>query len=131
MTSFQAAEPVWGKTEITARDQTRFFLHLDDYVVPSHRVYAMHLLANITPSQRWGVGAVAPAGWTLYFKGGWGSGTGLIDHQVALLRRGCARVSIAVLTMYDGSHSYGKETLRALFHRLLRGLPTGPHSRYR
>ena len=70
-----------------------------------------------------------PAGWKLYFKGGWGSGTGLIDNQVALLRRGCARVSIAVLTMHDGSHDYGKQTLRGIFARLLRGLgrlPTAP-----
>ena len=37
--------------------------------------------------------------------------------------RGCARVSIAVLTMYDGSHAYGKATLKGIFERLLRGLP--------
>ena len=39
----------------------------------------------------------------------------MIDSQVALLERGCARVSLAVLTMYDGSHPYGKETLRGVF----------------
>ena len=61
----------------------------------------------------------------LFFKGGWGSGTGLIDHQVVLLTRGCARVSLAVLSMYDGSHAYGKETLAGIFSRLLGGLPTG------
>ena len=86
-----------------------------------HRAYGMHLLASITPSQRWGIGEVTPRGWTPYFKGGWGSGTGLLDHQVVLLKRGCARVSIAVLTMYDGSHAYGKDTLKGIFERLLRG----------
>jgi hypothetical protein len=60
----------------------------------------------------------------VYFKGGWGSGTGLLDHQVALLKRGCARVSIAVLSMYDGSHAYGKATLRGIFERLLHRFPT-------
>jgi hypothetical protein len=122
MTHFAAAA-IWGESHITARDQTKFFLHIDRYVVRLHRSYAMRLLASITPSQRWGIGEVAPHGWRLYFKGGWGSGTGLIDHQVALLVRGCARVSIAVLTMYDGSHAYGKQTLRAMFETLLRGLP--------
>ena len=43
--------------------------------------------------------------------------------EVALLVRGCARVSLAVLTMYDGSHAYGKQTLKGLFARLLGGLP--------
>ena len=124
MTQFAVA-PIWGESHITPRDQTKFFLHIGRYVSRRHRRYAMRLLASITPSQRWGIGDVAPKGWKLYFKGGWGSGTGLIDHQVALLVRGCARVSVAVLTMYDGSHAYGKQTLRELFERLLRGLPTG------
>jgi hypothetical protein len=113
----------WGESRITAADQTRFFLHIDSFVPARHRAYALHLLASITPSQRWGIGRVAPRGWRLYFKGGWGSGTGLIDHQVALLTRGCARVSVAVLTMDDGTHAYGKATLQNLFARLLKGLP--------
>ena len=124
MTHFAAAEPIWGLTQITARDQTKFFLDIDRYIVPRHRAYAMHLLASIVPSQRWGIGEVAPRGWKLYFKGGWGYGTGLVDHQVALLTRGCARFSIAVLTLDDGTHAYGKATLRGIFARLLRGLPT-------
>jgi len=125
MTRFRPVDQPWGTTQITARDQTRFFLHLDSYLPPRHRTYAKHLLASIVPSQRWGVGEVAPRGWKLYFKGGWGSGTGLLDHQVVLLQRGCARASLAVLTMYEGSHGYGKATLRGIFARLLRGFPTG------
>jgi Beta-lactamase enzyme family len=125
MSHFVPAEPIWGESQITARDQTRFFLHIESFIVPRHRAYAMRLLAGIIPSQRWGIGEVAPKGWKLYFKGGWGSGTGLIDNQVALLTRGCARISIAVLSMHDGSHAYGKQTLRAIFHLLLRGLPSG------
>jgi hypothetical protein len=123
MQSF-STQSVWGDTHVTARGLTKFFLHIDSYVVPRHRGYAMAALSKIEPSERWGVGEVAPRGWKLYFKGGWGYGTGLIDSQVALLRRGCSRVSVAVLTMYDGSHAYGKATLRGLFVRLLRGMPT-------
>lgn len=131
MHGFAATAPIWGESLITAANQTWFFLHLDSYVVPRHRAYALHLLSSITPSQRWGIGQVAPAGWKLYFKGGWGSGTGLIDSQVALLSRGCSRFSIAVLTMHDPSHDYGKETLAGMFARLLHRLPEGRHRRYR
>ena len=97
----------------------------DGRVVFGAGVLGASLVAAIVSSLAlaWGVGEVAPRGWKLYFKGGWGSGTGLIDSQVALLRRGCSRVSAAVLTMYDGSHAYGKATLRGLFARLLRGMP--------
>jgi hypothetical protein len=131
MHDFAPTGPIWGESLITAANQTWFFLHLDSYVVPRHRAYALHLLTSITASQRWGIGEVAPQGWKLYFKGGWGSGTGLIDSQVALLSRGCSRFSIAVLTMHDPSHEYGKETLAGVFSRLLRGLPEGRHRRYR
>ena len=123
-----ATNPVWGETEITARDQTRFFLHIDADVVARHRSYAMRLLRSISPADRWGIGELALPGWKRYFKGGWGYGTGLEDHQVVLLDRGCARVSLAVLTMYDGSHPYGKATLEGIFARLLRGFPRArPH----
>jgi protein MpaA len=128
MTHFAAAAPIWGETQITARDQTRFFLHIDGYVVARHRSYAMRLLRSISPADRWGIGELPLPGWKLYFKGGWGYGTGLEDHQVVLLARGCARVSLAVLTMYDGSHPYGKATLKGIFARLLRGFPTGTRS---
>jgi hypothetical protein len=132
MTAFYADPgPVWGNSRVDARDQTKFFINLDDFVAPLHRWYALHLLASITPSQRWGIGGLAPRGWKLYFKGGWGSGTGAVDHQVALLVRGCERVAVAVMTLNDGTHEYGKETLRGIFARLLKGLPTGAHARRR
>jgi Beta-lactamase enzyme family len=130
MTNF-ATNPIWGLTQVTARDQTKLFLHIDDFVAPLHRWYALHLLASIVPYERWGVGEVQPEGWKLYFKGGWGLGTGAVDHQVALLIRGCARVSVAVMTLNDGTHAYGKQTLRGMFARLLRGLPSGARRRRR
>jgi hypothetical protein len=82
----------------------------------------MTLLRTVVPAQRWGIARVRPRGWTLYFKAGWGSGTGGVENQVALLRRGQQRVSIAILTQNNGSHTYGKATLRGIATRLLRGL---------
>ena len=121
MTRFAIAD-VWGLSRITARDQTRFFLHIERLLPARHRAYALELLRTIVPSQRWGMAQVIPAGWTLYFKGGWGSGTGAVDHQVGLLARGEERVAIAVLTVNSPSHAYGKATLRGVSERLLAGL---------
>jgi hypothetical protein len=101
----------------------RRFHHID---APRHRAWGMQLLRTVVHTQRWGVGEVIPAGWTAYFKGGWGSGIGLVDHQVALLTRGQERVSIAVLTTTDGMHRVGKATLRGVFRRLLRRLAASP-----
>jgi beta-lactamase class A len=119
MGRFKAASPIWGDSQITARDQTRFFLHIDALLPRRHRAYGMKLLRTITPSQRWGIGKVDLPGWDLYFKGGWGSGTGRVDHQVALLVKGEERMAVAVLTADDGSHAAGKRTLYGVFKRLL------------
>jgi beta-lactamase class A len=121
MTRFAVAD-VWGLSRVTARDQTKFFLHIERLLPARHRAYALKLLRTIVPSQRWGMAQVIPDGWTLYFKGGWGSGTGAVDHQVGLLARGEDRVAIAVLTVNSPSHDYGKETLRGVSSRLLAGL---------
>lgn len=121
MTRFEIAS-VWGLSRITARDQTRFFLDLEHLLPERHRAYALRLLRTIVPSQRWGMAQVIPERWRLHFKGGWGSGTGAVDHQVGLLRRGDYRVAIAVLTTGSPSHAYGKATLRGVSRRLMRGL---------
>jgi len=122
MTRFVAVSPIWGNSLIDARDQSQFFLNIDRYIVPRHRAYGMALLASVIGPQRWGIARAAPRGWQLYFKGGWGSGTGRVDHQVALLEQGSKRVALAILTVDDGTHAYGKETLRGVAARLLGGL---------
>ena len=122
MHRFGLVTGLWGASRIDASDQTRFFLHFEAHVVARHRATALHLLGAIVPSQHWGVARVRPDGWRLYFKGGWGSGRGLVDHQVALLRAGAGRVAVAVLTSAHPDHEYARQTLRGVFARLLRGL---------
>jgi Beta-lactamase enzyme family len=121
MTRF-VIDPHWGLSLVTARDQTRFFLDVESLLPDRHRAYALRLLRTIVRSQRWGMAQVIPAGWQLHFKGGWGSGTGAVDHQVGLLVRGEHRVAIAVMTVGNPSHAYGKTTLRGVSRRLMRGL---------
>jgi beta-lactamase class A len=122
MRKFTLDPTVWGLSRIDAIDQTRFFLHIDSHVVPRHRATAMHLLATVTRSQRWGIGKLHLPGWKLYFKGGWGSGTGAVEHQVALLRHTSIRLSVAVLITASPNHAYAKRTLRGVFAILLRGV---------
>jgi hypothetical protein len=114
--------PIWGLSRSSPRDQARFMYRLQRYVPGRHRAYARWLLSHVVRSQRWGIGRVVPPGWKLFLKGGWGSGTGLVDHQVALLKHGRKRVALAIFTELDPGHSYGKQTLRGVARRLLRGL---------
>jgi len=115
--------PIWGLSRTSPRDQARFMFRLRSFVPGEHRAYARHLLSHVVGSQRWGVGELRLRGWRLFFKGGWGSGTGRVDHQVALLKRGRRRVALAIFTQLDPSHGYGKRTLRGVAARLLRDLP--------
>jgi hypothetical protein len=121
MTRF-VIHPRWGLSRITARDQTRFLMRMEELLPERHRAYALRLLRTIVPSQRWGMAQAIPRGWRLHFKGGWASGTGAVDHQVGLLRRGDHRVAVAVLTVGNPSHTYGQATLEGVSRRLLDGL---------
>lgn len=114
--------PVWGQSAISARDLSRLFQRVEGLAPRRHRPYLMGLLRRIVPSQRWGVGQARPDGWRLYFKGGWGSGTGAVDHQGALLVRGERRIAVAITTVGNPSHAYGNATLEGVARRLLRGL---------
>lgn len=114
--------PIWGLSRSSPRDQVRFMYHLRRYIPQRHRPYARYLLSHVVGWQRWGIGRVAPPGWKLFLKGGWGSGTGLVDHQIALLKHRHKRVALAIFTELDPDHAYGKRTLRGVAARLLRGL---------
>ena len=125
MRRFRLRRP-WGRSQVTAGEQARFMRRLDRLLPRRHRAYARLLLRTVTPAQRWGVAKTRPPGWRLFFKGGWGSGTGRVCHQVAALERGGRRVGVAALIEGSPSHAYGTETLRGIFARLLRPLGARP-----
>lgn len=122
MLHFRLRSP-WGLSEMTARDQARFFYRIRSFVPVRHRTYALNLLSSIVPSQRWGIPPVKPPRWSIHFKGGWGSGTGAVTHQAALLRRNGVRLALAVFTTSNPSHSYGTATIRGVASRFLKNRP--------
>jgi beta-lactamase class A len=121
MLRFRTA-PSWGSSIVDANDQTKLWLRIDRLIPRRHRAYGMWLLSHVIRSQQWGIARAVPRGWKLYFKSGWGSGSGAVDHQVALLERGGRRVAVAIMTTGNPSHASGAATLRGVARRLLRGL---------
>lgn len=112
---------VWGGSQITARDQSRFFFRIRSLVPARHRSYGMGLLRRIVPGQRWGVPPARPKGWRVHFKGGWFPSGGWRVNQSALLQRRGRRLAITVLTEGDPSLGYGAATISGVTRRLLRG----------
>lgn len=113
----------WGSSSITAADQARFMFGLDRFIPARHERYARYLLAHVVKSQRWGIGDLSKPNWHVFFKGGWGAGTGDVSHQVAFIERDDMRIAIAVMITDSPSHAYATRTLRGVFERLLDDLP--------
>jgi hypothetical protein len=123
MRHFHFVSHPWGLSSISAGDQARFMFRLEHFIPDRHETYARFLLSHITPSQRWGIGRLDHPKWRFFFKGGWGSGSGAVEHQVAFLERDGMRVAAAVMITDSPSHDYAKHTLFGVFRRLLRRLP--------
>jgi D-alanyl-D-alanine dipeptidase len=114
----------WGKSRVTAADQTRLFLRLDRVIPERHRAYARRLLSSIVRLQRWGIPKGAGRRWGIFFKGGWRRGHGgRLVHQAARLESGRTAIALAVLTDGNPSHGYGTRTIRGVARILLRGGP--------
>lgn len=109
----------WGSSRITASDQARFFFGLDALVPELHRPFARELFTTIIPSQRWGIPAATPPGWTVFFKGGWRPANGWVVNQAAFLEGPPGRIAIAILSDHNPSFAYGTRTLRGVTTRLL------------
>src|SRR5213079_3190884 len=53
----------WANATLTAGDQARFFLVLDDLVPPRFRELARDLLEGVAPYQTWGIPIAARPRW--------------------------------------------------------------------
>jgi hypothetical protein len=128
MTRFQT-NVIWGRTQITARDQANWMFKIERFIPKRHRNYAMNLLTKIIPSQSWGIPPSKPHGYVIHFKGGWApSGDpGWTVNQVAQLDpRGGGdqgRFSLAILTRGSPDRNYGIATIRGISKKLLKPIP--------
>jgi beta-lactamase family protein len=112
----------WAGATVTAADQARFFLALDDLTPRRHRAFERELLETVSPLQTWGIPSVARPRWRAYFKGGWRPERGtLLEHQAAYLERGDRRVAIVVLTEGGSDERFGRATQAGIARRLLAG----------
>jgi len=108
----------WGLTQITAHDEMRL-LHLlltkNAVLDRRSRAYALRLMAQVIPSQRWGVPAGAPPRLGVHLKNGW---LPLPAHGWRVHSIGCftgrGGYSIVVLTQDNPTMAYGIRTIEAL-----------------
>lgn len=115
----------WIDTEMTPADQARFFYTYEEHLPPRARTFARRLLSGITSMQRWGIPAAGgPAGWKVFFKGGWLGSKNEVMNQAAWLEKDGVRWSLAVLTADDPTSSYGWQTQKGFTGLLIGRKPT-------
>jgi beta-lactamase class A len=124
----------WGLTRITAADETRLLwllLQPNRVLDTSSRDYALALMADVTPSQRWGVPAGAPKSLVVHVKNGWlplGPYEWRINSLGGFTGHG-QRYSIVVLTQDNPTMSYGVTTVEKIAEAVNRDLNPGPRAR--
>jgi beta-lactamase class A len=117
----------WGLTQITAHDE-RLLLDLIMYpnlvLDGASRTFALNLMAQVIPAQRWGVPAGAPADLTVHVKNGW---LPLATHGWRIHSIGCFTghhrgYLIVALTEDNPTMAYGITTIQRVaevIHRQL------------
>ena len=115
------AWPGWGLTTTTPDDQIALLRQLvasSSRLTKAAREYALSLMRDVTPSQRWGVSGGVPAQVTVALKNGWlplrGAGSDWQINSVGWVSGGGRNYLMAVLCTGNPSEQYGIGTIDQL-----------------
>ena len=113
--------PGWGLTTTVPADQIALLRELvtpGALLTAAQRDYALSLMENVTPAQRWGVSGGVPAQVTVALKNGWlpldGSDADWQINSVGWISGQGRDYLMAVLTTGDPSEQYGINTVSQL-----------------
>jgi hypothetical protein len=124
----------WGLTRVTAADETRLlWLLLRSNLVLDNasRDYALALMADVVPAQRWGIPAGAPRSLVVHVKNGWLplSPFGWRINSIGGFTGHGERYSIVVLTQDNPTMAYGVDTVQRIAEAVNRDLNPGATAR--
>jgi beta-lactamase class A len=113
--------PGWGLSTTTAGDQLillRQLLQANQQLSDSQQAFALRLMEDVTPSQRWGITGGVPSQVPVAIKNGWLPLTSADDdwqiNSIGWVSGRGRDYLIAVLTTGDPSEQYGINTIDAL-----------------
>lgn len=121
------AWPGWGLTLTTADDQVtlmRHFVFANQWFSTVQRDWALGLMENVVPAERWGVSSGAPANALVALKDGWvplASGLWQID-SIGWIDGGGRDYVAAILSTGNPTEQYGIATVDAIGADLYIGL---------
>jgi len=113
--------PGWGLTTTTPDDQLallRALVEPNSLLTTAERTYALSLMENVTPAQRWGVSGGVPAQATVALKNGWLSLNSADNdwqiNSVGWISGSGRDYLMAVLTTGNPTEQYGIDTIDQL-----------------
>jgi hypothetical protein len=113
--------PGWGLTTTTPDDQIALLRQLvtpSSVLTSAERAYALSLMEDVTPTQRWGIGGGVPAQVKVALKNGWlplqGSDGDWQINSVGWVSGGGRNYLMAVLTTGNPTEQYGIDTIDRL-----------------
>ena len=113
--------PGWGLSTTVPADQITLLKELigpGPLLTSAERAYALSLLENVTPAQRWGVCGGVPAGVTIALKNGWlplnDAATDWQVNSVGWISGDGRDYLMAVLTTGNPAEQYGIDTINRL-----------------
>jgi hypothetical protein len=113
--------PGWGLTRTVPADQLTLLRQLVEpsrLLTPADRSYALGLMENVTPAQRWGVSGGVPPAVTVALKNGWlpldSADTDWQVNSIGWVSGQGRDYLIAVLTTGSSTEQYGIDTISGL-----------------
>jgi hypothetical protein len=113
--------PGWGLTRTVPADQLallREIVEPSTLLTPADRGYALGLMENVTPSQRWGVSGGVPSSVTVALKNGWlplnDADTDWQVNSIGWVSGQGRDYLVAVLTTGNATEQYGIDTISGL-----------------
>ena len=104
---------VLGQSRVTALDLARLFARIGQLIPERNRAWAMGLLANLSPSDQWGI-LSAGIGVTASKAGWYPEPDGWVVNQAGQLETGGQTVGLAILTEDGSSFTAGQQVLQRL-----------------
>jgi len=121
--------PGWGLSTTTPADQLVLLRELvkpSSLITNANRDYALSLMENVTPDQRWGVTGGVPAQATVALKNGWLPLNSANDNwqinSVGWISGSGRDYLIAVLTTGNPTEQYGIDTIDQLAAMVWNGM---------
>jgi hypothetical protein len=121
--------PGWGLTTTIPGDQLtllRTLVEPNSLLTNAERNYALSLMENVTPGQRWGVSGGVPAQATVALKNGWlplnSADNNWQINSVGWISGGGRDYLIAVLTTGNPTEQYGIDTIDQLAAMVWNGM---------